>query len=206
MENTLRVGCHSSGHTERTDDKQEPMKYKLGLEDHQPGASTHGGGPHGQHFSCAYSSQPPNGERLGSVWITKFRFLKAAAGCGSVLTALAHCFVLLGSTKCPAGFQEQWRICLLPTAPACLDSVVSLATRTRAPSVPHKGRRRPGGGRRPATVLSVTSLPSQTAVLARENQQRQDQGQHNPTTCADIKRYRLLTFRLFCSSAFLDFF
>lgn len=49
LENTLRVGCHSSGHTERTDDKQEPMKYKLGLEDHQPGASTHGGAPHGLH-------------------------------------------------------------------------------------------------------------------------------------------------------------
>lgn len=163
------------------------------------------------HFSCAYSSQPPNGERLGSVWITKVRFLKAAAGCGYVLTALAHCFVLLGSTKCPAGFQEQWRICLLPRAPACLDSVVSLATRSWAPSAANKGRPRPGGGRRPATVPSVTSLPSQTAVLARalgggENQQRQDEGQHNPTTCADIKPYRLLTFRLFCSSAFWIFF
>lgn len=91
------------------------------------------------HFSCAYSPQPPNGERLGSVWIPKFRFLKTAAGCGYVLTARAHCFVLLGLSERPAGLQEQWRICLLPPAPACLDSVVSLATGTRAPSVPNKG-------------------------------------------------------------------
>lgn len=126
-----------------------------------------------------------------------------------VLTALAHCFVLLGLTKRPAGVREQWRICLLPTA--CLDSVVSLATPTWAPSLPNRGRPWPGGGRRPATVPSVTSLPSQTAVLARalvggENQQRQDEGQDNPTTCADIKRYRIFTFRLFCCSAFWIFF
>lgn len=50
--------------------------------------------------------------------------------------------------------------------------------------------------------LPPEERPSRGAIFPK----RQDERQNNSTTCADIKHYRILTFRLFCSSAFWAFF
>lgn len=115
------------------------------------------------YFSCQHSSPTPNGARVGSV-----------CRCGSQRSLFSLCnHVNTVLTKGPAGVEERWWIHLLPTAWVSLDFLVFSHYQDERPSSSWLG------GRSPATVPPVTSLSSQTAVLARapargETQHRRD--------------------------------